>query len=303
MATDKEQVKEAAIEENYLEKNYYLKLIPKSQGMEFAKNPQHMGFGGMFDGAVTKFTLYMDEKTMKIVNPFKSPEEQKFFEIQLGGDMNPNNYKKETSYWYNYGITVIKSPEVIEIGQRFIGSTPEDALAIKVLRTCKQLVAPSWEERFNKGTYRWVLIPEDYEEEKAGIELDTQKKIWMHLGSIDSNVTKMKDFLSIYYAGKNKTKKVPSDATREFLVKELGNLIAEDQEGYIKVIDDKDYEFKVLIMKAIEKGAINKLGVATYVITGNDTEYNFNELVSTLKELKKRTDPLWIKIVGQVENN
>ena len=301
MATDKEQVKEAAIEENYLEKRYFLRLIPKSQGMEFAKNPQHIGYGGTFEGAVTRFTLYMDENTKKIINPFKSKEEQKYFEEIFGEDMNP--LRIDNPFWTKYGFTVIKTPEVVEIGQLLDGNDPKDALAIKVLRTWKNLVAPSWEERLNKGTYKWALIPEDYEEEKAGIELDTQKKIWMHLGSIDSSVTKMKDFLSIYYAGKNKTKKVPSDATREFLVKELGNLIAEDQEGYIKVVDDKDYEFKVLIMKAIEKGAINKLGVATYTITGHDMEYNFNELVSTLKELKKRTDPLWIKIVGQVEND
>ena len=102
---------------------------------------------------------------------------------------------------------------------------------------------------------------------------------------------------------RNKTKKVPADATREFLVKELGNLIAEDQDGYIKVVDDKDFEVKVIIMKGIEKGVINKVGVGTYFITGYDTEYTFNELVVSLKELKKKTDPIWIKIVGQLEND
>ena len=306
MAKTSEEAKEAVkeIDENdYLEKTHYLKLIPKSQGMEVAKNPQHIGFGGMFDGAVVKFNLYMDEKTMKIVNPFKSREEQEFFEKILGNvDLNCNNYKKENCYWYNYGLTVIKSPEVIEIGHRLIGSNPEDALAIKVLRTCKNLVAPSWEERFNKGTYKWVLVPEDYEEEKAGIEIDIQKKIWMHLGSIDSSTTKMQDFLSIYYAGKGKTKKVPADASKEFLVKELSLIIAEDTEGYIKVVDDKDFEMKVFINKSIDKGTIVKFGAVTYNIVGYEPEYTYLELVSYLKELKKRTDPLWIKLNGQLED-
>ena len=300
MAKDKEEVKEAAIEENYLEKRYFLKLIPKSQGMEFAKNPQHIGFGGMFDGAVTRFTLYMDENTRKIINPFKSKDEQKYFEDIFGEDMNP--HKPENAFWTKYGFTIIKSPEIIELGQILDGSDPKDALAIKVLRTWKNLVAPSWEERFNKGTYKWVLVPEDYEEEKAGIEIDIQKKIWMHLGSIDSSTTKMQDFLSIYYAGKGKTKKVPADASKEFLVKELSLIIAEDTEGYIKVVDDKDFEMKVFINKSLDKGTIVKFGAVTYNIVGYEPEYSYLELVSYLKELKKRTDPLWIKLNGQLED-
>ena len=298
MATDKKQVKEAAIEENYLEKRYYLKLIPKSQGMEFAKNPQHIGYGGTFEGAVTRFTLGMDEKTMKIINPFKSKEEQKYFEAIFGEDMNP--LKIDNPYWTKFGITVTKTPEVVEIGQLFDGNDPKDAIAIKVLRTLKNIIAPSWEERYNKGTYKWALIPEDYEEEKAGIEIDIQKKIWMHLGSIDSSATKMQDFLSIYYAGKGKSRKIPEDASKEFLVKELSLIITEDTEGYIKVVDDKDFEMKVFINKSLDKESINKLGVATYNIVGHSAEYTYLELVSYLKELKKRTDPLWIKLNGQL---
>ena len=301
MAVKKEEVKEAVTEETYLEdKKYYLKLIPKTQGMEFAKNPTHIGYGGMFDGAIMMFTLYMDEKTMKIVNPFKSMEEQKFFENIFGEDLNP--YKKDNQFWANYHFTVTKSPEIIELGQVLDANEPKDALALRVLRTNRKLVAPSWEERLNNGTYRWVLVPEDYEEEKAVIELDAQKKMWMHLGSIDSSATKMQDFLSIYYSTKGKVKKIPSDASREFLVKELSNIIGEDPDGYVRVVDDKDFEMKVFITHSIAKGTIEQVGAATFFIVGYDTEYSFHELVAYLKQLKKTTDPVWIKLKGQLED-
>jgi len=301
MAKGQEEVKEAT-ENKFLEKKrYYLKLIPKKQGMEFAKTPDHMGFGGMFDGAVTRFTLCMDENSKKIISPFKSIEEQKFFESIFGEDMNP--HKPENPFWNKFGFTVIKSPAIIELGHLLDGNDPKDALVIKVLRTWKRLIADGFENIGNVPTYRWVLVPEDYEEEQAGLVVDTQKKIWMHLGGIDSNATKMQDFLSIYYATKNKNNKVPANSSKEFLVKELGTIASEDPEGYLKVVNDKDFDMKIFIMKSIEKGTITKLGVGTYIIVGYEGEYTFNDLVSYLKGLKKSTDQVWFKLNSQLESD
>lgn len=301
MAKEQREEKEAT-ENNFLEaKKYYLKLIPKQQGMEFAKNPAHAGYGGMFDGAVTRFTLYMDETSRKIINPFKSLEEQKFFENIFGEDMNPN--KPDNKFWNTWGFTVVKSPAIIEIGQLLDGNDPKDSLTIKVLRTWKKLVADGMNKVGNIPTYRWVLVPEDYEEEKAVIEVDIQKRIWMHLGSIDASATKMNDFLAIYFASKNKNNKIPSDASREFLVKELGVIANEDPMGYLKIVDDKDYEMKVFINKSIEKGTIKKLGVGTYTIVGYDGDYTYNDLVSYLKGLKKTTDQVWFKLNSQLDND
>ena len=243
----------------------------------------------------------MDERTKKLVNPFRSQEEMKFFSEVLGEDLNP--YKKDNPFWSKYEIRIVKTPELMNIGKKFDLSDVNDALAYRVLLTWENEIAPSWDDRNKNAGIRYAFVEEDYEEKKAVEELDETFKIGTYYGELKVSDKKMKEFLDVYYMTSPKQIMIPEDYATSMLINEINKIVKNDKEGFIKTFEDKDFAVKALIMKAVNKGIIKKIGVATFVIEGVTTEYSLTSLIAQLKEWEEtKSDPIYAKIIAVVKS-
>lgn len=289
---------EKALEAGFLEnKRVYVRLIAKEGQM--IKDPKHIGYGG-FDGAITNLTLAYDINQRKFVNPFSSDDERKYFEEVFKTDLSV--YTQNNQFWKDYMVTIRKDSELVHVGMPFDLSDPKDALAIKVLKTNKNLVVTGWENRFNLPTYKYAIIDEGYEEVQKSKEMDLMVKIGAFLGKMEDSATKMRDFLSVYHATKKKAYIVNQDMTKEALKAEIMKIISIDQKGYISLVEDKNYETKVFISHCIDKGLIKKEGLATYYIVGVDKEYEYITLVDEIARMaEEKTDPIYAKMIGQIK--
>jgi len=288
---------EQAVKQGFLEdKVVYLKPVPR--GGEMIKDPTHIAFFKM-EGASDTYPLKMDDVTKRIINPFRNAKEMEYFSEVMGEDLNP--YKKKNEFWMGFSVKITKSPELMQIGKRFDLSEPREMLEYLVLRTWKKEIGTDWEKRMNG--FRYCFVDSDYEEQKAVSEMDFTLKVGEIYGMLQSKPSEMKDFINIYYQTKHKNKIVPEDAEMNFLKKELKTIIDDDKQGFVKIYDDAQYATKVLIAKAIAKGAILRKGVGMYTITGLNVEYNYNELVAQMDEWgKTKTEPIYARIIATVKN-
>lgn len=288
------------LEEKYLiDKVVYLKPVPKTGGM--ITDSKHIAYFKM-EGAYDSYTLKMDEKTKRLVNPFSSREEMEFFSEMLGEDLNP--YKPNNQFWANYEIKIIKTPELMSIGKRFDLSNVNDALAYRVLLTWKGEISDSWENRFNSSNVRYAFVDEGYEERKSMEELDETFKIGTYYGELKSSDRKMKDFLDVYYMTSSKNIMIPEDYTTSFLVNELNKIVKNDKEGFIRTFEDPDFKTKVFINDAIRAGIIRKVGIGTYFIDDIAAEYSLTSLIAQINDWEEtKSDPMYAKMIALIKKD
>jgi hypothetical protein len=286
--------REDAIEKGYLEeKVVYLKPSPRQGKM--IKDPAHVGYF-MHEGASHNFVLPKTSRG-ELVDVFSSGEERQFFETELGVDLNPN--KKGSNFWNSFRVVFQKNPITMYEGVKFDLSNPLDNLRVRVLKHCMD-VAPNWEERFKYPTYKFALVAEDYEENKATEEAARNQEIWKFFGSISNNASKMRDFIGVYLATKKKTSTVAADTPKETLLASLSRIVEDDPDGYLEIVHDKHFTMKAFIVEATRVGAIEKSGVNKYIIPGETTAWQLNELVEYLEELKENSDDVYLKIKAQI---
>lgn len=286
-----------------MNKTVYLKPVPKRTGM--VNDPKHIAFFKM-EGAYDMYPLKQDVKTGKYVNPFNSVEEMEFFSKMLGEDLNPN--KTNNSFWNNYYVKIIKTPELMNLGKKFNLNNINDLLSYKVLLTWNTEIAPVWEERNKYPSIRYAFVDENYEEKKAVEELDEAFKIGSYYGELKTSDRKMRDFINVYYMNSSKKIFIPDDFNTSSLLSELSKIIKTDKEGFIKTYEDKKFKTKKFIADCIDKGAIKKIGIGTFIIDGVSTEYSFEELIFQIEDWEKNkvddraTDPIYAKLVAIVRS-
>lgn len=289
-------VKEAKQKGILKDKIVHLRLIAKPNAL--TNDPSHVAYGG-FDGSRREYTIGQD-KFGRLVDPFVDDEEREFFESIT--KRNLSVYTPENEYWDKFSYTIIKDPQLIKVGILFDLSDPNQMLNYKVLLTNKNTFCPSMDE-YKKNPlpfFEYVFVDSDYEEVKASIEMDENKKIYSFFGKIEDSPTKMRDFLNVYYSNYMKNAVAPISMSKEALHRELDKIIREDKKGYLAIVDDKNYEIKIFINKAVEAGAILKEGLATYSISGEPTQFSYAELVDFLNKIKADKEVLYHKIEAQI---
>ena len=251
--------REEALKSGFLEnKVVYLKLVPKPGAL--TKDPDHVAYGG-FDGSLTSLTIGVD-RFNKLIDPFRSDEERKFFEEVT--KQNLSVYTPNNEFWTNYTFDIIKDLELIKKGKPLDLSDPNQMLHFLVLsRTLKNTVANGVEEFDRNPFCKYILIEEGYEAKLASVELDENEEIYTFLGEIKNSVSKMRYFLNVYYATKMLATTVPDNVDKEFLHKEIKKII---ESSYTKAKDilsknrDKlDKVAAVLIEKEIALETTNSI--------------------------------------------
>jgi hypothetical protein len=220
----------------------------------------------MYDHTVLGLQVPIDRQTGRLKNPL-TPEEVTYFENDAGLDLEKgalNPYKKKDNFWADFRISIRKSDEIVTdetILMTLYLSNPIQYLQYKVLQcntaSSGGLVAPSWQERLNSGTYRIALVHEGQQNFEKVKRADMMKKAYKYLGKIDASEEAMFDFLTIYFLENGKSKRPSMDSNKETYYSEIQDLIDADIAGFVKIIDDaKNYEYKLLVHRGLKIGAL-----------------------------------------------
>lgn len=286
--------KDEAFKKGYLQnKKSYLKPVVK--GGRMITSPAHVAYF-QIEGANNWFQLPKNPVTGALINPFSCDEEKEFFETALDLDLNVN--KKKDNFWHTFFVKVIKDYGLMHEGYIFNLADPMDNLRWRV--TSKQnMVAPSWDERNNRGEYRFALVDEGYTEETEQNTTNKTIEAYTYFGGIQNSVKDMKDFMGVYYLEKKEMKFVPDDAEKEWLKKEIKKVIETELDLALKIINDPSAKIKNLILQAIRSGAIVKPARNKYDIPGEGVSYTYDELVTYLTKAEEVKADVYLKILAQ----
>jgi hypothetical protein len=220
----------------------------------------------MYDHTVLGLQVPIDKDTGRLKNPL-TPEELAYFENDAGLDLEKgalNPYKKKDNFWEDFRVSIRKSDDIITdktILMTLKLSDPIQYLQYKVLQCNTSpsggLVAPSWQERLDSGTYRIALVHEGQQNIEKVKRGDMMKQAYKYLSKIDGSSEDMFDFLTIYFLEAAKSKRPSTDWDKDTLFSEIQDLIDTDLGGVIKIIDDvKNYDYKLLVHRGLKVGAL-----------------------------------------------
>lgn len=230
-----------------------IKHVPKETGI--VRDPKHILYGGMAEGAVRWFTVPRLTSGM-YVNVLTNAEKVCLEEI-MGLEYNALSiYNKVDNFWDNYQVRLTKQDNILNL------SDPDDYIKYKVLLANKDLVAPSLQDLEDrpKATYQFVVIHENEESQASKKKMNATMQAYMEFGKIQDNADILRIIIeTIDGRPTSKNSKI------EFLQEKVGKLIQADAKLFVRVATDPLLSTKVLIKKAIEGGLISNRGGMLYL--------------------------------------
>jgi hypothetical protein len=252
----------------------------------------------MNTGAKIEYVVPRLARSGMLVDPLEdlTTEQKDLVARELGfkgaDDLNVNKKDKE-NFWVNRPVFIDKNGKFLDLSN--IG----DFISYKILEVNYDTIAPSYEERYNKGTFKFALL---FEEEKAKIgnsKLDAKKSAYMLFGKIDGSAKKMSDFMWIYYLTDKEAKRLPNNPSIDYLRGEIGRVIEEKTGTFLSIMSDENFEDKVLIQKSINNSLITRDG-QMFTIFGEPTSKNTLEgLIGYLKD--ERNNNIRLSLLGKLD--
>lgn len=229
-------------------------------------NPKHVLAGGMAETATRTFCVPVLQSSGAYKN-ILTDSEKDFLEQYLGLEKNALSiYKQGNKNFWNSSnkqgintVTLGKQDTYLDL------SEPSDYIKYKILLAWTDIIAPSQEvlEDHPKATYQYVLINEKDQTKTAGIKLSIKKQCYKELGKLNGDLDTLRTIVELI-TGKPTSPKVDE----VFLETTADDLITTNSKLFLQTITDPYLSAKVLLKKAIEKGAIGKKGDGYYLLDG-----------------------------------
>ena len=259
---------------------------------QLTANENHDGAFMYSGSAVRILGVPHDNNTRKRVDVL-TPDEEAFFESKesrLGFEKGKLSIYKEPNYWDSFEMILKGGGTPLNLND------PMDYLRYKFLLAQKDIIAPSWEDRFKKGTYKYAVVDEDIISQERVEQRNKQRDAERFFGKIEDIPEKMIDFLNMYYKGK---KAVSENSKRTFLVATIDEIIENDLPGFLKIAQDPHYEIKSFINRCIRRDLIVQESAGVYYIQGEEDRFSLTELVTFLSA--KKNQSIYGKLKAQLQ--
>ena len=273
-----------------------VKLMPIRRTSDWL--PENSDSAFMNTGAKVEYVVPRLQRSGQLIDPLADlTDEQKdkvARELGMNNGTDLSVMKEEKSnYWINRAVILDKNGMFLNL------SNVGDFITYKILEVNLEYIAPSYEERYMKGTYKFALVFEEEEEKIKNLKIDVKKEAYMMFGKIDGSVKKLSDFLWIYYLTDKEGKRLPNNPSLEYLRGEVGRLIDERPGEFLSIMTDNNFETKALIQRSINIGLIQRDGM-TFKVFGEDSSKNtLDGLISFL--LDERNNNIRLSLIGKIE--
>jgi len=251
-------------------------------------------------GAKQEYVVPNSLRTGALIDPLWDLTQEQLTEVttQLGfknnDALNVNKPNKE-NYWINRPVILDR------YGKHLYLSNISDFIAYRILKVNTDYIAPSYEERYNKGTYKFALVSENEESKLKISKVDIKKEAWMLFGKIDGSARKMADFLWIYFLLNvdKEAKRPPNNPSIEYCKAEVGRIIDEKVGMFLQIMTDPEFETKALIQRGINNGLIHRDGMTFTVFGETSSKSNLEGLIGYLKD--ERNNNIRLSLIGKLQ--
>lgn len=233
-------------------KKMVLMPVPRAGGL--ITDPNHKAFF-MFPDTMVRFCLPYDMETMSLAK-ILTDEERQFFEGITGKDMNFYKMHKD-NFWRTFEVKIKKDDDFMKNGITYDLSDPMDNLAYRVLNV-QPTVAPTWEQRFDRGEYRFALRDLGYVEEQRIARSELNLKAYGLFGKMENSAQKLYDFLSVYFMQTGKGKRPPDNANKETYKGLIQDIIDNNVKEFISIAEDANFATKLMAVRGLSQGHITR---------------------------------------------
>jgi len=203
------------------------------------------------------------------------------------------NVHRPDSFWKGFEIRLDRNGRVLDL------QDPYDFVIYLALLCNTEYIAPSWVMRNMKQTYKYAL---EHAKDKVNTEIaevNFKEKSYLTLSQMSNSRDLMNDYLWAHYLQVRTAKRPPIDASPDWLKKEIAKIIENDSKLFLKIAEDGDYRYKVMIVKALNVGAVHKDGEKYKFPGGEFPVGNLDQLVDHLKDERYQED--YLKLQTQID--
>jgi hypothetical protein len=253
-----------------------IRIVPNKKGTAFIPDTSHPA-SFLMDGCKNVYVV-PQLRNGQLQNPL-TDEEKDFFENSSESGLSfeageLSIYKKKDNFWNNFSVELGKSSKTLDL------SNPYDYFEYKVLLLNSEFVAPDYDSRNDKRTYKYYLVDDLDEAKSKSAEYGKEAAAWRYFDEVTKDRAKVRSVLRLMG---NSTSTDDSD---DFLAKELGSIIKNPGgiERFLSIVEDGDIELKMFIHQALEIRALTyKKG--NYYLNGKTSPIgDFDAVVKFFKE-------------------
>ena len=224
------------------DKKVTVRYVKKQRGNITNKN--HIAYGGKLEGSVDLFPLKMrrDGKYERVLTDI----EQSYLEDVLGREKGSlSTHLKKNNFWDDQVVLLEKEGVTLQLDD------PWDYIKYKILLTYDDVISPSITETSFKKTYRYELVTVADVREQLKKDVNYDIKAYDMLSEMKESREQLVGILRM-----TTNKKFSTETDHDFLVTKVAQAIKEDAKRFVEIIEDPDYQIKLLIEKGIDGGKI-----------------------------------------------
>jgi len=254
-----------------------VKFIRRRRGMAAHVDDNHVISGGMLTNSKRSYSAPLRRKG-GIANVL-SNEEKEYLENKTGLDLSVYG-----DFWKTFSVNLFKE----DANNVFDLSIPMDYISVKLLKTLKNKIAPAWKLRNQKQTYEFVITGENEEFNENKVKLDTKKLAFKLYGKLEDDREKLLGILKLLT-----NQPISKDSKLNWLQGKVEEFVDTTPSNFLRVVQDEDFDTKVLIGKGVETGIIIRNGNKYSTIDGlelceNGQVPSFNNVVDYLNNPKNQ---------------
>lgn len=186
-----------------------------------------------------------------------SKEEQAFLEKEIDGTKREgwlSPYVKGDNFWKGRHRIKVEIPAK---GMELDMNDPLDYIKRLILLANTEDIAPSFAQRLDRK-YKFYLESKDNIEKTKSDKVDRQLRAMDFITKIKDDRDKMRNILIVLHSGK--TGVVSPTISVEGCRNMLMDYVSSNLNAFLRTIEDKELNYKILYYKAFEKGAFKQEG-------------------------------------------